>query len=102
MCVRNNGEKMIDKLEVGKKYVDKIGTVYIVVSYDSEKDLYIARHAGIKTYPEYYGYHGDGKLFDGVDNSAFDLIKEYTEPKTVSGYAVVSVDEDDNMKIEEV
>jgi len=80
-------KRMIDKLEVGKTYECRDDyTICYIVAYDKVNDCFVGRHEdGVN----YYKYSCQGSFLDKNRNSDYDIMREYKEPKTVSGWVNV-------------
>lgn len=82
---------MIDKLEVGKTYIDGDGNIERCVGYDPIKDAYIT----VDQHANYNHYNLNGVRLDDeysviFNKKDFNLIKEYKELKTVNGWLIVA------------
>jgi len=81
---------MIDKLEVGKKYVDKAGFIVKIIL--SEYDCYIGHRyiQGHNGSNEIYIYKEDGTPQDRPRIKSLYLQQEHKELKTVSGWLIIA------------
>lgn len=69
------------KIEVGKKYVDRCGTIVEIVHKLPEPDTYGSQYVGVTRSSLFLArmYREDGTLLIGEDITDYDLVDEYNQ-----------------------